>query len=159
MQASDAIASHGERALHRELVAVARDDVAVDGIDPLAADAVACVHDLGREAALLRRERAECDRHGAGGLGGKGREAAGAGGGHTVDFERGRSRRVHRDSTMSAFGTEPRANVDGVRVGRDIGRDEGAAQAKLFLGDGLDLGDDVGACGDDRRRSGEIDVV
>ena len=63
MQASDAIAAHGERALHGELVAVARDDVAVDGVETLAADAVARVHDLGREAALLRRERAECDRH------------------------------------------------------------------------------------------------
>ena len=31
--------------------------------------------------------------------------------------------------------------------------------AQLLLGDGLDLGDDVGSCGDDRRRLREVDVV
>ena len=123
----------------------ARDDVAVDGIEPLAADAVAGVHDLGREAALLRRQRAERDRHRAGGLCGQGREAGGAGRGHAVDLERRRSRRVHGDATVSAVGTEPGPDVDGVRAGRDVGRDEGAAHAQLLLGDGLDLGDDVRA--------------
>ena len=109
MQPRDAIAAHRERALHRELIAAARDDVAVDGIDTLAADAVAGVHDLGREPPLLRRQRAERDRHRAGGLGGERREAGGAGRGHAVDLERGRRRRVHRDAAVGAVGAEPRA--------------------------------------------------
>ncbi len=46
MQARDAIAAHRERAFDCQLVAVARDDVAVHGIDPLSADALAGMHDL-----------------------------------------------------------------------------------------------------------------
>ncbi len=129
VQSRDVIAPDRERALDGELIAAARDDAAVNSVDALAADAVTGVHDLGREPALLCRQRAERDRHRAGGLGRQRRKTGGARRGYTVDLERRRRRRVHGDAAVCTVGAEPRPHIDGVRAAGDVRRDERAAQA------------------------------
>ena len=87
MHAGDVIAPNRECCLDRELVAAARDDIAVDGVEALTADALTGVHDPGREPPLLSRQRAEGDRHGASGLCRERRKSGGARRRYAVDLE------------------------------------------------------------------------
>jgi len=131
----------------------------VNGVEAFAADARARVDDLRREVAVLRVQSAERHGQGARRLLREGREARRARRRNAIDLEARLGGGVHGYAAEIAVAAMPRAHVDRVRARVGVHADEGTANAQVLLLDGLDFGDDVGPCRDERRGLSRVDVV